>query len=112
ETLEPAPEERDRLAEPESVSPDRTADDTGGPSDTPDMVPPRPEVSGVETGSAPQAEQRRAPAWIKPVALTALLIAIVPGGLWGVRYWRYAGSHVSTDDAYLTAHVVQRTPQG
>jgi membrane fusion protein (multidrug efflux system) len=62
---------------------------------------------GTDSGK----EKRKAPAWVKPAALVALLAAVVIGGLWGVRYWRFATTHISTDDAYLTTDVVQITPQ-
>ncbi len=44
----------------------------------------------------------------------SLVLAVAVGGLLSFgafRYWRYAGTHPSTDDAYLQAHYVWISPQ-
>ncbi|HLV81277.1 MAG TPA: HlyD family efflux transporter periplasmic adaptor subunit [Chthonomonadaceae bacterium] len=76
-----------------------------GPATAPET--PAVTQSGVEEGP----EKRRAPSWLKPVGLTLLAVVLVCAILFGVRYWKYAQAHVSTDDAYLTSDVVQITPQ-
>src|SRR5579884_2138205 len=63
--------------------------------------------SGVEEGP----EKRRAPSWLKPVGLTLVAVVLICAIVFGVRYWKFAQTHVSTDDAYLTSDVVQITPQ-
>ena len=37
------------------------------------------------------------------IAIAAVVIAAVGAG--GFRWWRYARDHVSTDDAYVAAHI-------
>ncbi len=61
---------------------------------------------GVEETEAPERK-----GWVKKVGLAVLLFALVIGSIVGYSYWRYASTHVSTDDAYLTTDVVQITPQ-
>ncbi|MGE0159336.1 MAG: HlyD family secretion protein [Gemmatimonadales bacterium] len=38
--------------------------------------------------------------------LIVLGVAVVGGGVWGVRAWRFGQTHVSTDNAQVDAHVV------
>lgn len=47
----------------------------------------------------------------KPFLIAALIIIGVFVVAFGIRYWRYAATHESTDDAYLTADVTQISPQ-
>ena len=70
------------------------------------VAEPVPENDGAKTDAG-----RKRPAWVKPVMLVGLLALIVVGVLWGIRYWRFASTHVSTDDAYLTTDIVPITPQ-
>ncbi|HEU4366816.1 MAG TPA: HlyD family secretion protein [Methylomirabilota bacterium] len=56
----------------------------------------------------PTATFRRAEAWRRrrrAVALVVLGIVVVVAGAYGVRVWRYWDRHVSTDDAFVEAHV-------
>ena len=54
---------------------------------------------------------RRRPLYRRPVfliiAAAILLLAIV----FGVRYWAYARSHESTDDAFVDGHIIQVSPK-
>ncbi len=49
-----------------------------------------------------QHKTRRVPIWI----LIAVVILFV-GGYFGFRYWQYASTHESVDDAYTTNHIHQ-----
>src|SRR5579885_1376831 len=60
---------------------------------------------------AEEAQGSKRKDWVKKVGLVVLLFALIIGGIVGYSYWRYASTHVSTDDAYLTTDVVQITPQ-
>lgn len=62
-------------------------------------------------GSDTDQKKRRAPSWVKPLVLTALVAAIVLVGIWGYHYWQFSQTHVTTDDAYLTSDLVQITPE-
>src|SRR5918996_3345847 len=41
------------------------------------------------------------------VAVVVLIIAVI----FGVRYWLYARSHESTDDAFIDGHIIQVSPK-
>jgi membrane fusion protein (multidrug efflux system) len=57
--------------------------------------------------TAPNKLRRR---WLKPLLLGLGLILLVGGSVWGVNYWRYSQTHVSTDDAYITGNLVNVSP--
>ena len=81
-----------------------------------------PPPQGAQAGNSP-AEQTAKPAdgnaepakpakpWVKPVMITVGLAVLVVGALWGLRAWEFRSTHASTDDAYVTADIVQITPQ-
>src|ERR1700716_1600700 len=46
------------------------------------------------------------PAFLIGAAVVLLIVAIV-----GLRYWLYARSHESTDDAFIDGHIVQVSPK-
>ena len=61
-------------------------------------------VSDIDTGDA----FRRAGAWRRrrrTLVLVLLGVVVVVVGAYGVRLWRYWDRHVSTDDAFVEAHV-------
>ncbi len=44
--------------------------------------------------------------------LLIILILVAPvGGYYGLKFWRYYATHVTTDDAYVQANIAQVTPQ-
>lgn len=51
------------------------------------------------------------PAVLKPKLLGGVAVLVIVLLAVGVRYWMFASRHVSTDNAYLTADVVQISPQ-
>jgi membrane fusion protein, multidrug efflux system len=54
-----------------------------------------------EKDKKPQQKKRRMPIkWIL-IAVVVLLVA----GYFGFRYWQYASTHESADDAYTTNHI-------
>lgn len=60
-----------------------------------------------EKDKKPQQKKRRMPIkWIL-IAVVVLLVA----GYFGVRYWQYASTHESADDAYTTNHIHQISPR-
>jgi membrane fusion protein (multidrug efflux system) len=64
--------------------------------------PLRPEV-------APAAAKR--PLYRRPSFLIAAVLIFFVGALLGLRYWLYARSHETTDDAFIDAHVTQVSPK-
>lgn len=46
----------------------------------------------------------------RPVQIVAAVVVLV-GLFFGVRYWLYARSHESTDDAFIEGHIIQISPK-
>ena len=57
------------------------------------------------------AELRKRPLYRRPAFLIAAVIVLLIAAVVGVRYWLYARSHESTDDAFIDAHVTQVSPK-
>jgi membrane fusion protein (multidrug efflux system) len=51
------------------------------------------------------------PPWLRSAIIAGTVFTLVFGVLFGTRYWGWAGSHQSTDDAFTTSDIVQITPQ-
>ena len=56
-------------------------------------------------------EKTEQPAKSKLPLTLILLIILIGIGWFGVRYWRFASTHATTDNAYLTSDVTQIAPQ-
>jgi len=76
-----------------------------------------PEVEPVPVAAPPViAEARTAPEKTtpffkrKPVLVIALILFLTGAGV-GIKYWFYARSHESTDDAFIDGHIVQISPK-
>src|SRR5215831_11783781 len=54
---------------------------------------------------------RRRPLYRRPVFLVVASIVLLLALLFSVRYWAYARSHESTDDAFIDGHIVQVSPK-
>jgi membrane fusion protein, multidrug efflux system len=50
---------------------------------------------------------RKRPLYRRPAFLIVASIVLLLALLFGVRYWAYARSHESTDDAFIDGHIVQ-----
>lgn len=46
-----------------------------------------------------------------PRVMAAIAVFAIAAVVFGVHYWGYASSHISTDDAYLTADIITIAPQ-
>jgi membrane fusion protein, multidrug efflux system len=60
-----------------------------------------------EKGNKSPRKKRRVPIKWVLIAVVVLLVA----GFFGFRYWQYASTHESTDDAYTTNHLHQISPR-
>src|SRR5678816_2564907 len=58
-----------------------------------------------------EEEVRKRPLFRRPAFLLVLAIIFLVAVIVGVRYWLYARSHESTDDAFIEAHVIQISPK-
>ena len=62
-------------------------------------------MSEIESGAATFAPPRRRRRRARIAILVALGGVLLLGAFYGVRLWRYWDGHVSTDDAFVEAHV-------
>lgn len=69
------------------------------------------EVSPVVHGDdAPVAPVRR-PLYKRPAFLVVAALVLVAAVVYGLRYWAYARTHETTDDAFIDGQVVQVSPK-
>jgi membrane fusion protein (multidrug efflux system) len=83
----------------------------------PEVVPER-ETKPVlvdQHGNAvpPEIEQtpKKVPLYRRPVFLIVAAVILAVALFVGLRYWLYARSHESTDDAFIDAHITQVSPK-
>jgi membrane fusion protein (multidrug efflux system) len=57
------------------------------------------------------AEARKRPLYRRPAFLIAAVIVLLIAAVVGIRYWLYARSHESTDDAFIDAHITAVSPK-
>lgn len=67
------------------------------------------ETSGTE-GETP-ATLRKRPLYKRPAFLIVAGVVLIVGLIMGLRYWAYARSHESTDDAFIDGTIVQVSPK-
>lgn len=58
-----------------------------------------------------EEEVRKRPLFRRPAFLISAAIVLIVAALLGIRYWLYARSHESTDDAFIEAHVIPISPK-
>src|SRR5919205_4312607 len=56
-------------------------------------------------------EPQRRPLYRRPVFLIVAAFILLAAALLGLRYWLYARSHESTDDAFIDGRIVQLSPK-
>ena len=59
----------------------------------------------------PHEHTKKRPLYKRPAFLIGGLIVLLIGLVFGVRYWLYARSHETTDDAFIDGHIVQISPK-
>ena len=55
--------------------------------------------------------QRKRPLYKRPAFLVGAAIVLLLVLFFGLRYWAYARSHESTDDAFIDGHIIQVSPK-
>jgi membrane fusion protein (multidrug efflux system) len=65
----------------------------------------------VEAHDEQGAKTSKKPLYKRPAVLVVASIVLVIGAIIGVRYWLYARSHESTDDAFIDGHIIQISPK-
>ena len=93
---------------PPAASPVRRR--VAAPSDAPDQRP------GPARRTVPQAKDDPAVVADKPIYartwfLILALLLLIGLVIWGVRYYRYASAHETTDDAFVEGHAVRVSPR-
>jgi membrane fusion protein (multidrug efflux system) len=58
-----------------------------------------------------ETEVRKRPLYRRPAFLIVAAIVLLIAAFVGIRYWLYARSHESTDDAFIDAHVTAISPK-
>lgn len=59
----------------------------------------------------PTPATRKRPLYRRPAFLIAAVIVLLIAAVFGIRYWLYARSHESTDDAFIDAHITPVSPK-
>src|SRR5947207_15044191 len=54
---------------------------------------------------------RKRPLYRRPAFLIGASLIMLLAILFGVRYWAYARSHETTDDAFIDGHIIQVSPK-
>src|SRR5262245_32646050 len=65
----------------------------------------------ISEESQPEKQIQKRPLYRRPAFLIAAVIVLLIGTLVGIRYWLYARSHESTDDAFIDGHIVPVSPK-
>src|SRR6185369_7802228 len=65
----------------------------------------------LEQRESIDATPRKRPLYRRPAFLIAAVIVLLIAAAVGVRYWLYARSHETTDDAFIDAHVTAVSPK-
>jgi membrane fusion protein (multidrug efflux system) len=79
------------------------------------MVRSRPRITPVEEEEPiqdqPDAEVARRPFYKRRGVVIAGAVVLLLAAIFGVRYWLYARSHESTDDAFIDGRIIQVSPK-
>ncbi|PYS96047.1 MAG: hypothetical protein DMF65_13535, partial [Acidobacteria bacterium] len=54
---------------------------------------------------------KRRPLYRRPAFLLAAAVVLLVAVIFGLRYWAYARTHETTDDAFIDGHIVQVSPK-
>jgi membrane fusion protein (multidrug efflux system) len=68
-------------------------------------------VEEEEIQDQPDAEVARRPFYKRRGVLIIGAVVLLLAVVFGVRYWLYARSHESTDDAFIDGHIIQVSPK-
>ncbi|MDR3635914.1 MAG: HlyD family secretion protein [Isosphaeraceae bacterium] len=84
---------------------------TAAPAETASTSPAEPSSEPATTAGNPEAPARRASPWRKRIALAAILVGLVAGGIAIIPAIQTALSTIATDDAYINGHVTFLAPR-
>src|ERR1700704_5318866 len=66
---------------------------------------------GEPLSDEPHEHARKRPVYRRPAYLIGAAVVFLIAAVFGVRYWLYARSHESTDDAFIDGHIIQVSPK-
>ena len=79
------------------------------------MVKPKPRITRVDEAEPiqdqPDAGPARRPFYKRRGVIIIAAVVLLLGAIFGIRYWLYARSHESTDDAFIDGHIIQISPK-
>src|SRR4051794_1899061 len=78
------------------------------------MVKPKPRITRVDeepVHDQPDAEVARRPFYKRRGVIIIAAVVLLLAAIFGIRYWLYARSHESTDDAFIDGHIIQVSPK-
>ena len=79
------------------------------------MVKPKPRITRVDEAEPihdqPDAEPARRPFYKRRGVIIIAAVVLLLGAIFGIRYWLYARSHETTDDAFIDGHIIQISPK-
>src|ERR1700752_5233099 len=120
EILEEEETEKEKKAASKQANVATSVDDVNSPGtvppgdsvelETPSVSAP-PASSASELNEVPSDTRTTRPLYRRPAVLIAAAIVFVVGATLGLRYWSYAMSHESTDDAFIDGHIIQISPK-
>ena len=76
-------------------------------TESPDLV----DEYGEPVSPEPHEHVKKQPLYKRPAFLIGGLVVLLLVVFFGLRYWLYARSHESTDDAFIDGHIVQVSPK-
>jgi len=66
---------------------------------------------GEPLADEPHQHVRKRPVYKRPAFLIGAAVVLLIVAIVGLRYWLYARSHESTDDAFIDGHIIQVSPK-
>ena len=117
-------EEEEKQGQKERTSSSRAP--VEGPGDGPELTgrvdeelpeisvpvePPDQRSEPVEPYDDPEVDTGTRPLYKRPAVLVLAAMVLIIGAIIGLRYWLYARSHESTDDAFIDGHIIQISPK-
>src|SRR6266576_3209862 len=66
---------------------------------------------GEPLNDEPHEHVRKRPVYKRPAFLIGAVVVLLIVAIVGLRYWLYARSHESTDDAFVDGNIVQVSPK-
>src|SRR5205085_5529342 len=98
-------DQREREAQAEAAGPAPVVEATGEDETEDEAV----ETDGVHVET--ETRIRKRPLYKRPAFLIIAAIVLIVAAIFVIRYWLYARSHESTDDAFIDGHIIQLSPK-